>query len=61
MTEAEKQALGIYEIICATSRDCPLSFNTVEPLKREMSDWKARRIRRLSLSVNPRLKYNLRS
>jgi len=42
MTEAEKQALGIYEMICATSGDCPLSFNTVEQLKREMSDWKAR-------------------
>ena len=25
MTEAEKQALGIYEMICATSGDRPLS------------------------------------
>jgi hypothetical protein len=42
MTEAEKLALGIYEMICATSGDRPLSFNTVEQLKREMSDWKAK-------------------
>jgi hypothetical protein len=42
MTEAEKQAFGIYEMICATSGDHPLSFDTVEQLKREMSDWKAK-------------------
>ena len=40
MTEAEKQAVGIHEMICATSGDRPLPFNTVEELKREMSSWK---------------------
>src|SRR5271165_7239632 len=42
MTEPEKQALAIYETICVTSGDRPLSFNTVEQLKREMSNWKAK-------------------
>ena len=31
MTEAEKQALAIYEMICATSGDRPLWGNSVEP------------------------------
>src|SRR5713101_4238442 len=42
MTEAQKQALAIYEMICATSGDRPLSFHTLEQLWRETSAWKAR-------------------
>ena len=42
MTEAEKQALAIYEMICATSGDRPLWGNSVEPLMHAMFDWKAK-------------------
>src|ERR1700693_1697448 len=40
MTEAEKQALGIYEMIVATSRTRPIAFNTVEQARRETAAWK---------------------
>jgi hypothetical protein len=42
MTEDEKQALAIFEMICVTSEDRPLWGNSVEQLMREMSDWKAK-------------------
>jgi hypothetical protein len=42
MTEDEKQALAIFEMICATSEDRPLWGNSVAQLMREMSLWKAK-------------------
>ena len=42
MTNAERQALAIYEMICATSGGRPLYGYSVEQLSREMADWKAR-------------------
>jgi hypothetical protein len=40
MTEAEKQALAIFEMICATSDDRPLWFHTLEQMTRELFAWK---------------------
>lgn len=42
MTQADKQALAIYEMICATSGGRPFSFHSVEQLQRETSAWKAK-------------------
>jgi hypothetical protein len=41
MTDAEKQALAIYEMICATSGDRPLWGDSVEQVMRAMFEWKA--------------------
>ncbi len=41
MTEAEKQALAIYEMICATSGDRPIGFNSVEEMYRGLAAWRA--------------------
>src|SRR5579872_1331006 len=40
MTEAEKQALSIYEVIVATSATRPLGFQSVEQTRRETAAWK---------------------
>jgi hypothetical protein len=40
-TEAEKQALAIYELICATSADRPYSGNSVGEMLRNIGDWRA--------------------
>jgi hypothetical protein len=40
MTEAEKQALAIYESICATSADRPFSANSVEEMMRALAGWR---------------------
>jgi hypothetical protein len=40
MTEAEKQALAIYEMIAATSKHRPMFFHTAEQLQRETAAWK---------------------
>ena len=40
MTETEKQALAIYEMIAATSKTRPMSFQTVEQMRRETAAWK---------------------
>ena len=54
MTEAEKQALAIYEMICASSGGRPISGNSVDHLKREASAWKARNPQKRNLtSVQP--------
>jgi uncharacterized protein DUF4132 len=39
MTEAEKQALAIYETIVVTSKDRPLGFRSVEEMRRFTADW----------------------
>lgn len=39
MTEAEKQALGIYETIVATSKTRPLGFRSVEEMRRFTAEW----------------------
>jgi hypothetical protein len=41
MTEDEKQALAIYELIVATSKDRPMAFQTIEQMHRETAVWKA--------------------
>jgi len=40
MTEPEKQALAIYEMMVATSGTRPLAFQTVEQMRRETAAWK---------------------
>jgi hypothetical protein len=40
MTEAEKQALAIYESLVATSAQRPMAFRTMEQLQRETAAWK---------------------
>ena len=40
MTEIEKQALAIYEMIAATSKQRPMSFQTMEQMRRETAAWK---------------------
>src|ERR1700722_13054492 len=40
MTEAEKQAQAIYELILATSAQRPMSFRTAEQMRRETAEWK---------------------
>ncbi len=40
MTEIEKQALAIYEMIVATSSTRPTAFKTVEQMRRETAAWK---------------------
>ena len=40
MTEAEKQALAIYETIVATSAQRPAFFQSVEQMQRETAAWK---------------------
>ena len=40
MTEAEKKALAIYELIVATSAQRPMAFRTMEQLQRETAAWK---------------------
>ena len=40
MTEAEKQALAIYEMIGATSNTRPVAFKTAEQMRRETAAWK---------------------
>lgn len=40
MTEAEKQALAIYELIAATSKQRPIRFQTMEQLQRETAAWR---------------------
>jgi hypothetical protein len=42
MTEAEKQALAIYEMIAATSGQRPMFFQSVQQLVRETAAWKAK-------------------
>jgi hypothetical protein len=42
MTEAEKRALAIYEMICATSGDRPFAFGSLELLLGETAAWKAK-------------------
>jgi hypothetical protein len=42
MTKDGKQALAIFEMICATSEDRPLWGTSVAQLMREMSLWKAK-------------------
>jgi hypothetical protein len=37
----DKQALAIYEMIVATSKDRPTAFQTVDQMRRETSAWKA--------------------
>ena len=41
MTEPEKQAVAIYEMIVASSAQRPMAFRTMEQLQRETADWKA--------------------
>lgn len=41
MEDAKKQALTIYEAICATSDDRPFAFQSVEQMNRELAAWKA--------------------
>jgi hypothetical protein len=41
MVDAEKQALAIYETICATSADRPFAFQTAEQMHREVAAWQA--------------------
>ncbi len=41
MTEAEKQALSIYEMLVSTSSDRPMRFQTMEQMQRETAAWKA--------------------
>ena len=39
MEQAAKQALAIYETICATSADRPLAFQCAEQMWQELADW----------------------
>lgn len=39
MTEAEKQALAIYETIVATSKDRPMGFRSMDEMRRATADW----------------------
>jgi hypothetical protein len=41
MTEAEQQAYSIYELICTTSADRPITFRTIEQAQRETAVWRA--------------------
>lgn len=41
MTDAEKQAQSIYEMICASSGDRPVAGNSVTQLLRDIAGWKA--------------------
>jgi Domain of unknown function (DUF4132) len=41
MTDAEKQALAIYELLVATSKDRPIRFQTADQMRRETAAWKA--------------------
>ena len=41
MTEAEKQALAIYEMIVATSKGRPYAFQSIDQMRRETAAWKA--------------------
>ncbi|HEX4641917.1 MAG TPA: DUF4132 domain-containing protein [Candidatus Acidoferrales bacterium] len=41
MTEAEKQALAIYETLVATSKTRPMHFQTMEQMRGETAAWKA--------------------
>jgi len=38
MTEAEKQALALYEDICATGKDRPYSANSVAEMMRKLKE-----------------------
>src|SRR5258708_35603853 len=40
MTEAEKQALAIYEMIATTSKQRPIYFSTIEQMHRVTAAWK---------------------
>jgi hypothetical protein len=40
MPDPKKQALAIYEEICATSADRPFAFRTVEQMNREIAAWR---------------------
>src|SRR5258708_38902370 len=40
MTEAEKQALAIYEMIATTSKQRPIYFSTIEHMHRVTAAWK---------------------
>ena len=40
MTDAEKQALAIYELIAATSKQRPMRFQTMEQMQRETAAWR---------------------
>src|ERR1700739_893065 len=41
MTEAEKRALAIYEMMVATSKDRPIAFHSIDQMRRETAAWKA--------------------
>jgi hypothetical protein len=41
MTDDEKQALAIYEMIVATSKDRPMAFRTAEQMREQTAAWKA--------------------
>ena len=41
MEDAKKQALTIYEAICATSGDRPFAFQSAEQMNRELAAWQA--------------------
>jgi Domain of unknown function (DUF4132) len=41
MTEAEKQALALYEAICATGKDRPYSANSLAEMMRKIAEWRA--------------------
>jgi uncharacterized protein DUF4132 len=41
MTEAEKQALALYEDICATGKDRPYSANSLAEMMRKIAEWRA--------------------
>ena len=40
MTEPEQQAYSIYELICSTSSDRPLSFRSIEQAQSETAAWR---------------------
>jgi hypothetical protein len=39
MVDPKKQALAIYEEICATSADRPFAFRSIEQMNREIAAW----------------------
>jgi hypothetical protein len=41
MNDAEKQALVIYELICATSGDRPFAFRSMAEMNRIITEWRA--------------------
>lgn len=41
MTDAEQEALSIYETICATGADRPFAFKSIDEMQRKTSDWMA--------------------